>query len=190
MSRIWTVPNLFTIARGLLAFPLGYAIWTASFKTAFVIIFFAGLSDGLDGYIARRTGQTSDLGRLLDPMADKLLFLVTFVTISLPGRGFEPMPWAVGFCAIVRDVLIIAVASIVYRRTGFSGFTPTFLGKLNTALELWVVTVFLFTRTFGWPDALLNLSIVVTLVSIAVSGGHYIFHLRHQLAAYRQTPVQ
>jgi len=181
-DRILTIPNALTIARGILAAPLVWSILTSRFGLALAIVVAAGFTDLFDGMAARRFGQSSDLGRLLDPIADKLLLVSTFLAVSIPGLGFEPLPWWLAALAILRDVGIVLAGYVIYRRTGFSGFTPTWLGKVNTNVELWVLFLFLLTRAFDLPTGLLALSIYVTAVSIVVSGVHYVFHARHQLA--------
>ncbi len=178
------VPNLLTIARGFAAIPLVWSILSARFGLALVIVFLAGLTDLLDGIIARKLDQSSDFGRLLDPIADKLLLVTTFVAVSVPGFGFEPLPWWLAALAVGRDVGILGAALVIYRVTGFSGFTPTFLGKLNTNIELWVLFLFLLTRAFSLPELLLTISVYVTAASIVVSGLHYIVHARTQIAEW------
>jgi len=181
-GRVLTVPNLLTVLRGCAALPIALAIRSGHFGTALVVIFLAGLTDGLDGIIARRLNQQSDAGRLLDPIADKLLLVVTFLAISLPGAGFEPVPLWLALLVIARDVGIVAAGLGIYFATGFSGFTPTFLGKLNTCIEIGLVFLFLVTRLTGLPEIILTLGVYLTAVSIVVSGLHYVVHARRQLA--------
>jgi cardiolipin synthase len=181
-GRVLTIPNALTLARGLAAVPVAIAILQGWFFAALAVVFLAGLTDGLDGAVARRTGQTSDVGRLLDPISDKLLLVTTFVASSVPGRGFEPLPiWLVSM-AVLRDVGLVVVAYLVYRATGFTGFRPSMLGKINTVVELGLVVLFLTTRAFGLPEVLLTLGIYLTAGSILASGLHYVVHLRRLLA--------
>lgn len=184
-KEVLNVPNLLTIARGVAAIPLVWCILSARFGLALVIVFLAGLTDLLDGLIARKLEQSSDFGRLLDPIADKLLLVATFVAVSIPGFGFEPLPWWLAALAVGRDLGILGAALLIYRVTGFSGFTPTFLGKLNTNIELWVLFLFLFTRAFNLPELPLTVSIYVTAASIVISGFHYIQHARTQVAEWQ-----
>jgi cardiolipin synthase (CMP-forming) len=178
-----TLPNLLTILRAFAALPVALAVRSGRFDLALAIVVLAGLTDGLDGIIARRMGQTSDVGRLLDPIADKVLLVVTFLSVSLPGAGFEPLPlWLAGL-AITRDVCIVAAGIGIYLATGFSGFTPTLLGKANTCFEIGVVFLFLVTRLAGLPEALLTVFVYITAASIVVSGLHYVVHARRQLAS-------
>lgn len=181
-GRLLTIPNLLTLARGLASIPVFYAVSHARFGLALLIVFLAGLTDGVDGIVARRTGQTSDYGRLLDPIADKTLLVTTFVAITLPGNGFEPLPLWVTSLAILRDVGIVIAGAGIYFATGFSGFTPTFLGKLNTCFELGLVVLFLVTRASNLPELLLTVGIYATAALIVASSVHYVFHARRQLA--------
>jgi cardiolipin synthase len=181
-GRVLTLPNALTVARGLAAVPVAIAILNGHFAAAVAIVFVAGLSDGLDGELARRFGQTSDVGRLLDPIADKLLLVTTFAAASVPGRGFEPLPlWLVGL-VVLRDVGIVVTALAVYLATGFKGFRPTLLGKINTVVELCLVGVFLLTRAFGLPELPLTVGIYLAAGSIVASGLHYVVHLRRILS--------
>ena len=181
-GRVATIPNLLTAARGLAAIPVVTAILNGWFVTAIVVVVAAGLTDGLDGLLARRTGQTSDLGRLLDPIADKVLLVAAFVAASVPGRGFEPLPMWLVALAILRDVGIVVAGFGIYVVTGFSGFRPTLLGKINTVLELVVIGLFLLTRAAGLSEGLLTTSIYLTAGSIVASGFHYVWYARRQLA--------
>jgi cardiolipin synthase len=181
-GRVATLPNLLTVARGLAAAPVVFAILNGWFATALVVVFAAGLTDGLDGLVARRTGQTSDVGRLLDPIADKVLLVSTFVAASVPGRGFEPLPMWLVALAILRDVGIVAAGLGIYAVTGFSGFRPTLLGKINTVLELLVVGLFLLTRAFGLAEGVLTALVYLTAGSVVASGFHYVWHARRQLS--------
>ena len=101
---------------------------------------------------------------------------------SIPGNGFEPLPLWVALVVIGRDVGILAAGIGIYLATGFTGFTPTFLGKLNTCFEIGLVVLFLLTRAFYLPELLLTMGAYATACLVAVSGVHYVFHARKQLA--------
>ena len=182
-----TLPNLVTFGRALAAIPIAMAILAGRFQIALAIVVVAGFSDLIDGALARKTGTATDIGRLLDPIADKLLLVTVFVAVSIPGLGFEPLPWWLAAMAIGRDLAMVAAAGLIYYFTGFSGFTPTLLGKLNTFLELVVLGVFLGTRAFGLPEAPLTALVYLTAASITASGIHYVFHVR-RLLARREAP--
>ena len=186
---LFTIPNALTMVRAVAAVPVAVAILDARFGLALVLVVLAGLTDGIDGWVARRAGQQSDYGRLLDPIADKILLVTVFVAICVPGRGFEPLQAWVAALAIGRDLGIVLAGAAIYAATGFSGFTPTFFGKLNTVMELWLVVLFLATRSsLGLPEILLEISIYATVFTIVGSGLHYVAHARRQLAERRAGP--
>jgi cardiolipin synthase len=177
-----TIPNLLTIARAVAAVPIVAAILSNRFALALVLIVVAGFTDTIDGTVARRFGQETDLGRILDPIADKLLLVAIFVAASLPSYGFDPLPWWLAAMAIGRDVGIVVGAGAIYATTGFSGFTPSRLGKINTLFELLVVGWFVGTRAFELSEIPLTIIIYLTAASILVSGLHYVVHVRRLLA--------
>ena len=91
-GRVLTVPNLLTALRGLAAAPIAWAILAGEFRVAIVLVVLAGLTDGVDGYVARHMNQQSDVGRILDPIADKVLLVTILLASTTSGRGFEPLP--------------------------------------------------------------------------------------------------
>ena len=107
---------------------------------ALLIFTIAGVSDGIDGFIARRLKEESELGLLMDPIADKLLMTTAFIMLTIPGMLSEgrhlPVPFWVTATVIGRDVLIIAVAGVINMTTGFRGFRPSWLGKASTFVQV------------------------------------------------------
>ena len=94
----------------------------------------AGITDGLDGLIARRSGQKTTLGAWLDPMADKLLLVTTFVVLTWPGLGLaNRFPIWLTVCIISRDVVIVLTVVIVNLAIGRRTFRPSIFGKIATA---------------------------------------------------------
>src|SRR5262252_8661617 len=132
-----TAANQITLLRVLLvpAFVIlvvyGYLGW------ALIVFIAAGLTDMLDGLIARRAGQQSSLGAWLDPMADKLLLLSAFIVLSLPDRGLTSrIPAWLTILIISRDVAIVLTVTIVNLAIGRRTFPPSLLGKASTALYI------------------------------------------------------
>ena len=106
----------------------GYLGW------ALIVFATAGLTDGLDGLIARRTGEKSNLGAWLDPMADKLLLVTTFVVLTLPGLGLaNRLPIWLTVLIIFRDVGIVLTVAIINLAVGPRTFRPSIFGKIATA---------------------------------------------------------
>ena len=169
MSQLFTYANQLTLVRlGLIPFYV-LAILQGRYTVALVLLVVAALSDGLDGLLARWLKQRTELGAVLDPIADKLLLSTSFVVLAVSGD----MPWWVSILVLGRDVLIVIVASVVVIGTGFRVFPPSMLGKLCTGAQ--IVTVFWVVLSRVWPAAaVLNLPLLwLTAGLTVVSGFHY-----------------
>ena len=148
---------------------------------ALLVFVIAGVSDGIDGFVARRYNQQSELGTILDPIADKLLMTTAFIVLSM--KGFLatevkhlPVPFWVTAAVIGRDVLIVVVAGAINVMTGFKGFKPSWLGKASTLVQVVAVTMILVAAVTGQSFFLPTVYTIVVLLAIA-SGVHYIFHV-------------
>lgn len=181
-TRILTLANILTFLRMALI-PV-FAILLVYHREGWALAIFtiAGVTDGVDGFIARRMKQESELGTIIDPIADKLLMTTAFVMLTLPSvlgtPRHLPVPFWVTATVIGRDVLIVAVAMSITTMTGFRGFKPSWLGKASTFVQ--VVGVILILVAAVWPS--LNgfyLPTVYTVVAAFAifSGVHYIFHV-------------
>lgn len=143
------------------------------FGWAFALFGAAAVSDGLDGWLARRFDQRSALGTYLDPAADKALVAALFITLSIVGE----MPWALTILVFTRDVCILVSALVLYWTTQFHDFRPTWWGKASTTAELATVGAVLLR---AWTDSAVAQGLeVVGWVAVAVlavvSGIHYAF---------------
>jgi cardiolipin synthase len=181
-QRVWTVANLLTFLRMALI-PV-FAIMLVYDKHGWALATFtvAGVSDGIDGFLARRMKQESELGTLLDPIADKLLMTTAFVmlTISsmLPQGRHLPVPFWVTACVIGRDIAIIAVAGAINMMTGFRGFQPSWLGKASTFVQVTAVILILLAAVYPSINGIYLPTVYTTVAGFAViSGIHYIFHV-------------
>jgi cardiolipin synthase (CMP-forming) len=169
-----TVPNALTLLRLLAIVP--FSIWSMEGRDRAALVLFvaAGFTDTLDGTIARRLGQTSKIGRLLDPLADKLFTGVAYVVLSAFRSGLSSIPLWVMCAVLLRDVLILSGSLIVYRAKRNSGFKPSIYGKLNTFIEIGVVVCFLAAPDVWFVPALLPSFYVLLLVSLLVSTADYL----------------
>ncbi|MCA1589193.1 MAG: CDP-alcohol phosphatidyltransferase family protein [Acidobacteria bacterium] len=178
MSSILTVPNLLTFLRMALI-PVfasllfyGYAGW------ALFVFVIAGVSDVIDGFVARRFNQQTELGTIIDPIADKLLMTTAFIVLTMPNvlqpTRHLPVPFWVTAAVIGRDVLIVTVAGAINIMTGFRGFKPSLLGKLSTFLQVVAVSLILLAAVTGFSFYLPTTYFLVALMAVA-SGAHYIF---------------
>jgi cardiolipin synthase (CMP-forming) len=155
-------------------FPFLFLVSKGRFGLALAVFFLASLTDFADGYVARHYRQQSRLGRFLDPLADKLLTTAAFVVMSIPHSGFASIPIWLAAVVVGRDILIALGSLLVYRITGFKDFKPTFLGKVNTLVELGLIVWFLVFHTTGHFISLLPFLYGVVLLSVIVSGAEYL----------------
>jgi len=169
-----TAANQLTILRMLLipAFVIlllyDYPGW------ALALFVSAGLTDVLDGLIARRTGQKTALGAWLDPMADKLLLVTTFVMLTLPGLGqANRLPVWLTVLVISRDVAIVLTVAIINLAIGPRTFRPSILGKLATAIYIVTCGVTLLFNYLDVDSAVVDLFVWASLVITLVSAAHY-----------------
>lgn len=169
---VWLYPaNLLTWLR-FLAIPA--VVWLLQGRhpgAALAIFVVAGLSDGLDGWVARRFGQQSALGAYLDPLADKLLLSTLFVVLALQGA----MPWLLTILVLLRDLSILTSAGVIFFATGFRDFRPTWWGKINTAFELATIgtTLLVLVAPAGWIFSVLHAGWIAVFVLSFVSGIDY-----------------
>ena len=174
-----TLPNILTFLR-ILAVPFfAIAVWYGQMVEACVLFVAAGLTDALDGYLARRFNQRSDLGAILDPAADKLLITTAFILLAFPRQAFVTQipPW-VCILAISRDVVISLVALLAYHHLGSSKFQPSILGKLTTLVELVAISLSLLLNTIGhreWQHYLVPWVYYLLAAMVLASGIHYFF---------------
>lgn len=179
-SKVLTIPNLLTFLRMALI-PVFASLLFYGYSTIALIVFvIAGVSDGVDGYIARRFKQESELGTILDPIADKLLMTVAFIILTMPNvlqpTRHLPVPFWVTAAVIGRDILILTVAWAINVMTGFRGFKPSWLGKLSTLVQVVAVTLILLAAVFGYTFYLPTVYTIVVALAF-FSGVHYIFHI-------------
>src|SRR5260221_13812275 len=146
-SRIVTLPNLLTIVRMALIPVFVSLLFYQKFLLALGVFVFAGVTDGLDGLLARRFHQQSPLGRILDPIADKMMLVTSFVVLSMRGvyptplPKHLPIPFWVTITVISRDVFILVGAAAINMVSGFRAFRPSFLGKLSTVVQIAAIAV-------------------------------------------------
>ena len=181
-ARIVTVPNLLTVFRMALIPVFVSLLFYQKFLLALGIFVVAGVTDGLDGLLARRFHQQSPLGRILDPVADKMMLVTSFVVLSM--RGVFPMPvpkhlpvpfW-VTITVISRDVFILVGAAAINMVTGFRGFQPSLLGKISTVVQILAIATVILAAEIHIGTGYYLPTIYTAVFTLAlVSGIHYIF---------------
>lgn len=180
-----TLPNLLTLLR-ILAIPFfAIALWYGHHGKACALFAFAGITDLLDGYIARRFDMKSDLGAILDPAADKLLMTTAFVLMAWPREHYiAPVPVWVAILAISRDVLISLFAFTSYARGGSLKGTPSMLGKFTTGTEMVALSLGLLMNALGfqpWQRWLNPWMYYLVAALVLASGIHYFLRDHEQL---------
>jgi cardiolipin synthase len=162
------VPNLLTLLRILLVPVFVGLVMVENFSTATVIFAVAGLTDALDGYIAKRFTQRTNLGAWLDPFADKFLLVSAFVVLTING-------WIPAFlCVLVisRDVVIIGGIVMLQLFGRKVEIAPSLAGKLTTALQ--ILTVIYALLTGGKPGEVFTALILLTALITVYSGFYYV----------------
>jgi cardiolipin synthase len=173
----WTVANQLTLLRMLLIPAFVILVVYGRPGWALVTFMVAGLTDGLDGLIARRAGQQTSLGAWLDPMADKLLLVTTFVVLTVPGTDLvNRFPLWLTILVITRDVVIVTTVAIVTAVMGVRSFRPSIYGKAATAVYVVTCVVLLWFNYLGRASILVPIGIWTSLAITLVSGFHYIAH--------------
>lgn len=165
------IPNAISIMRMVLVLPVVWLLLQRQFQFALLLFTFAGFSDALDGYLAKRNNWHSRLGSILDPLADKLLLVCSFM--ALAWLGLIPM-WLVIF-VIARDVIIVVGGLAYHYLIGKFEMEPTWSSKLNTFFQIVLVLAIVFSQGFyQLPDLLIQVLNFVVLATVIASGVGYV----------------
>ena len=164
-----TIPNLITSIRIILAPIFIIFLINDDILSALVVFIIAGLSDGVDGFIARVYDQKSKIGAYLDPLADKILLVAAFIILSI--RGFVPSWLTV--VVISRDILILLGVLVLFLNGIDFAIRPSVLSKMTTCMQLFTVFVSLSEAHFAVFGELDNYVFAVTGILTISSGLHY-----------------
>jgi cardiolipin synthase (CMP-forming) len=165
------IPNIICLLRIALIVPLLQAMQDGDPWRILPLFTLAAISDALDGYLAKRNNWTSDLGRILDPIADKLLLISVFITAA----WLDIAPWWVAAVAVARDVIIGLGALVYLLWFGPLRGRPTIISKINTGMQILYLLAVILASSFGLPprEILDALAVVMVLTTLA-SGIDYI----------------
>jgi cardiolipin synthase len=169
-AEVFTIANQLTLLRMLLIPAFVILTLYGEFGWALTTFIVAGVTDLLDGFAARTVGQRTELGAWLDPAADKLLLVTTFIVLTLPNIGLvNRIPLWLTILIISRDVGIVLTVAIVNLAVGPRTFKPSPLGKAATAIFIVACVVVMLFNWLGyrsaWVDAAIWLSLIITLAS-------------------------
>jgi cardiolipin synthase (CMP-forming) len=182
-----TPANQLTLLRMLLIPAFVILVVYGHLGWALVVFVTAGVTDALDGLIARRSGQKTSLGAWLDPMADKLLLVTTFVVLTIPGLNLaNRLPLWLTICIISRDVVIVATVAIVNLAIGPRTFRPSIYGKIATGTYIVTAVAAMLFNYLGYHSVVVDVGVWTSLAITLVSAFHYIWHARRIIDAPAQ----
>jgi len=180
-GRIWTVPNQITLLRlGFLPLFLILIVYE-HYRWALLILVLAGLSDGIDGLLARKLNQKSAIGAYLDPIADKLLLSSSFVILAMERK----IAWWLTIMVLSRDILLLVVAAVIILISGYRPFPPSLLGKATTFFQIILVFTAVLAAAYANPVVIeMNrvLAYVVAALTV-ISGFDYSFTTARRLSS-------
>src|SRR5580658_1979983 len=181
LNRFRTAPNLLTLARICLAPFLVAAVLEDRFALSFYLFLAAGLTDALDGLLARILKQRTMLGQYLDPVADKLLLSTLFLVLMHKGL----IPARVTVMVFGRDVGILVVAALLYAAAGRREFSPSVFGKANTLAQIAAVAAVLLQQLTAvyWVAEFRTLALGATMALTVISGLHYAWIVSRRMGA-------
>ncbi|MBI3545951.1 MAG: CDP-diacylglycerol--glycerol-3-phosphate 3-phosphatidyltransferase [Gammaproteobacteria bacterium] len=166
------LPNLITLSRIALAPVLILLLKEEQYAASLGVFIIAGISDGLDGFIAKRFNFVSRLGSILDPLADKILLVSTYVMLTV----LEHLPFWLVLTVVFRDLLIIGGYLVYTSMVGPVQMRPSWLSKFNTLMQILLVIMILIQHALGLVYApLVNVLIYAVLLTTVASGVHYLW---------------
>lgn len=164
------IPNLITIAR-ILAVP--FFIWLLvdqHFERALLVLLILGLSDALDGFLARCYGWKTTLGAYLDPIADKIMLLSIFLTFALMGW----VPWWLTLLVVARDILLMLGAIYYHLVTRQLSMEPLSISKINTFMQITLAVSLVYNQVINVNDFFLNIMMTLVVSTTLMSGFEYV----------------
>lgn len=178
------LPNALCILRMLLVVPVAWLLHLGEYRLTLGLFAVAAATDALDGFLAKRFGWMSELGRILDPLADKILLVSVFITLAVLGL----VPLWLALVAVARDVVITAGAIAYNWLYGNPRGRPTLISKLNTACQvLYLLLVVAHQAGLGVPQPVLLVLGALVLVTVVVSGLDYVLtYSRKAMAEHRR----
>jgi cardiolipin synthase (CMP-forming) len=186
-SKLLSAPNQLTLLRMVFLPFIVNSLVDNHYRTAMILFILAGLSDGLDGFLARTLHQQSMLGQYLDPIADKLLLSTLFMVLSI----LHKIPWKYTVLVFSRDVSILGVGTVLYAIAGLRDFRPSIFGKANTLAQV-VAVVFVMLMVIypaRWVYLIRWAGLRATFAFTIISALHYIYLVGIRLRTHNQVPA-
>lgn len=187
VSSLLSAPNQITLLRMVFLPFIVNNLLDNRYRTALILFVLAGLSDGLDGLLARTLHQQTMLGQYLDPIADKLLLSTMFMVLSI----LHKIPWKFTVLVFSRDVSILGVGTVLYAIAGLRDFRPSVFGKANTLAQVGTVVfvMLLEIHPARWVYILRWAGLRATFAFTIISALHYIYLVGVRLRSHNHAPT-
>jgi cardiolipin synthase len=179
IPQLLYAPNQLTLLRMVFLPFIIISLIDQKYGWALALFVLAGLSDGLDGLLARTLHQQTRLGQYLDPVADKLLMSTMFLVLSV----LHQVPWKFTVVVFSRDVSILGASAVLYATTNLRDFSPSVFGKANTTAQVAAVFFVLLdlVQKAGWIESARQIALWATFGFTIVSAVHYVFLVGQRL---------
>jgi cardiolipin synthase (CMP-forming) len=183
-TQLFTAPNQLTLLRMLFVPFIVINLVQEHYGWALTLFVLAGLSDGLDGLLARKLHQQTLLGQYLDPIADKLLLSTMFLVLSI----LHMIPWKYTVLVFSRDISILAISAVLYMIAGLRDFRPSVFGKANTFAQVGAIFFVLLLAVNQGPMVVIarKFFLKATFTFTIISAVHYVFLVQHRLREHNQ----
>ena len=177
-GRSLSIPNLITLARILLVPVMVWAIASDAMQIAFLLFLAAGLSDAIDGFLAKRFGMATELGAYLDPLADKAMIVSIYVALGIA----EALPRWLVILVVSRDIMIVSAIILSWLIDKRVKLKPLTVSKLNTVAQIVLALLVLASRGYNFDaepalTILMALVAILTLLSVVFYVGEWVRHM-------------
>ena len=185
LSQLLSAPNQLTLLRMMFLPFIVIKLVEGHYSLALILFVLAGLSDGLDGLLARTLKQQTVLGQYLDPIADKLLLSTMFLVLSI----LHKIPWKFTVLVFSRDISILAASAVLYAIAGLRDFRPSIFGKANTFAQVAAVffVLLLEINHARWVSIARLTLLRATFAFTIISAMHYVLVVGHRLRTNTQS---
>jgi cardiolipin synthase len=180
-SQLLTAPNQLTLLRMMFLPFIVIKLVEGHYSAALILFVLAGMSDGLDGLLARTLKQQTTLGQYLDPIADKLLLSTMFMVLSV----LDKIPWKFTVVVFSRDISILMASAVLFAIAGLRDFRPSIFGKANTFSQIAAVffVMLMQVNPAGWVSIAARTSLRATFAFTIISAMHYVILVGQRLKA-------
>jgi cardiolipin synthase len=179
LGQLKSAPNQLTLLRLVFVPFIATSVLENDYRTAIILLVIAGLTDALDGFLARKMNQKTVLGQYLDPIVDKMLLSTLFLVLA----AAHEIPWRITITVFSRDIGILIVSAVLYATTSLRDYSPTMLGKANTFAQI-IALLLVFLDKVTAPEIIAQAKVVMlwfVFILTVVSGLHYIIVVGNRL---------